>query len=265
MENLTLKKGPCSFLNLRKGPWEILFPFLLCSSSLSVLSFSWRLSLLCLGRRLFLPASSLGTARDPGGSRRWAAVARAGAGGRRAGAWACRHERAPSSAGAGALQAVGGARACWRERAARLGRARGPERRRRGGERRAAAGTGARRRTAPERGGRRSCGSARALWRLRASRRRAVRLEQRQALRAAARAQHSAGAGRLASGGALVRSAQRSGLGRLRRFGKRWSRARASACAGTRGQTAMTSWVYLPATSCADEQLWHACNTGVHG
>jgi hypothetical protein len=125
MENLTLKKGPCSFLNLRKGPWEILFPFLLCSSSLSVLSFSWRLSLLCLGRRLFLPASSLGTARDPGGSRRWAAVARAGAGGRRAGAWACRHERAPSSAGAGALQAVGGARACWRERAARLGRARG--------------------------------------------------------------------------------------------------------------------------------------------
>jgi hypothetical protein len=34
MENFALQKGPCNFLKLRKGPWEILFPFLLCFSTL---------------------------------------------------------------------------------------------------------------------------------------------------------------------------------------------------------------------------------------
>jgi hypothetical protein len=38
MGNLTLQKGPCSFLNLHISPWEVLFPFLLCSS------FIWSLS-----------------------------------------------------------------------------------------------------------------------------------------------------------------------------------------------------------------------------
>jgi hypothetical protein len=36
MRNFTLPRGPCNFLNLRISPWEVLFLFLLCSSSLSV-------------------------------------------------------------------------------------------------------------------------------------------------------------------------------------------------------------------------------------
>jgi hypothetical protein len=61
MKIYALQIGPCSFLKFHISPWEILFPFLLCSSSFSVLSFSWHLSLLCLGRRLFqgLPACFL--------------------------------------------------------------------------------------------------------------------------------------------------------------------------------------------------------------
>jgi hypothetical protein len=71
MENFALQTSPCSFLNSRKGPWEIPFPFVLCSFSLSLsLILPWRLFLLC-----FWPAplpggsssvSSLGPA--PGGS-----------------------------------------------------------------------------------------------------------------------------------------------------------------------------------------------------
>jgi hypothetical protein len=53
MRNFTLLRGPCNFLNLRISPWEVLFLFLLCSSSLSVLS-SPCVSLSCSGRRLFL-------------------------------------------------------------------------------------------------------------------------------------------------------------------------------------------------------------------
>jgi hypothetical protein len=45
MGNFTLPRGPCNFLNLRISPWEVLFFFLLCSSSLSVLSSPSRLSL----------------------------------------------------------------------------------------------------------------------------------------------------------------------------------------------------------------------------
>jgi hypothetical protein len=41
MGNFILQKGPCSFLKLRISPWEVLIPFLPCSSSLSALSPYW--------------------------------------------------------------------------------------------------------------------------------------------------------------------------------------------------------------------------------
>jgi hypothetical protein len=74
MQNFTLPKGPCNFLNLRISPWEVLFLLLLCFSSLSVLPlpsvsfphrrrFFWGLSLppslCCFGRRRAGPSGRL--------------------------------------------------------------------------------------------------------------------------------------------------------------------------------------------------------------
>jgi hypothetical protein len=102
-------------------------------------------------------------------------------------------------------------------------------------------------------------------------------------LRLGARRGRSGGAGRVRrvrlgrrrrGRGGAERLGWRHRCGRLRRAGtagarvqarrwrRHWSRARASTCAGIRGQTAATSWVYFPATSCVDEQLRHTRDAG---
>jgi hypothetical protein len=51
MENFALQASPCNFLKLLISPWEVLIPFLLCSSSFSALSLPWRLLSFLHGRR----------------------------------------------------------------------------------------------------------------------------------------------------------------------------------------------------------------------
>jgi hypothetical protein len=99
MGNLTLQIGPCSFLKLRISPWEILFPFLLCLSSLCSSLSSFLLPLAALSGRLFLP-SSLCCSRP---AREQAALAARVSQRRRAGACAARR-------GSGGVRAR---RRCW--------------------------------------------------------------------------------------------------------------------------------------------------------
>jgi hypothetical protein len=124
MGNYTLQKGPCNFPNLRISPWEVLFPFLFCSSSLSALLLPW-----CLLPFFFPPAARqlypISTSLPPcllrflpraeqSAARRGPRAAAAGALGRgfRRAWWAA---RLGCGAGGERQQALGG---CGRERCA---------------------------------------------------------------------------------------------------------------------------------------------------
>jgi hypothetical protein len=113
MRNYALQKGSCSFLKLRISPWEVLFPFLLCSSSLSIYPFPWRLFLCFFHRRPYLGASPcLPPSPPPGdstGGSAWLGSTWRRGSARRGWWW----KLAQATAGAGRL--------AWRGRAARAG------------------------------------------------------------------------------------------------------------------------------------------------
>jgi hypothetical protein len=158
MENFALQTNPCSFLKLRISPWEVLIPFLPCSSSLSALSLHWRLlSFFSTKRRSFSLSPSLCCSGPARSRRRHAARALerrskrwwqrrgrcAGAGWAASGRWCTARERAPSGSPAACGPGAGAGQE--RQQAVRLqaGAAPGSERarggRRRGGDGRAAA------------------------------------------------------------------------------------------------------------------------------
>jgi hypothetical protein len=112
MENFALQASLCNFLKLRISPWEVIIPFLLCSSSFSALSLPWRLLSFLHGRRSlsFLPPSA---ALGRHGIKRWragrSAPAAAGGSGSR------QHQ---SEAGAGAAAQHGRSRGAGEPEAA---------------------------------------------------------------------------------------------------------------------------------------------------
>jgi hypothetical protein len=117
-------------VKLRISPWEVLIPFLLCSSSLSALSLPWRLLSFLHGRRSlsFLPPSA---ALGRHGSK-WLR--------RRAGPAQTRRRRARGRQAGGAArlgrasrECVGGGPACGRARACARPSGRASPRRQQGG------------------------------------------------------------------------------------------------------------------------------------
>jgi hypothetical protein len=125
MGNFSLQTSPCNFLKLRISPWEVLIPFLLCSSSFSALSLPWRLLSFLHGRRS-LPSSLplllwAGTGASGSGGERARRSRAAGAQGR-AGRSRCKRWVARTQAAqARELEARGWRRAlAWRGPARRL-------------------------------------------------------------------------------------------------------------------------------------------------
>jgi hypothetical protein len=120
MGNFVLQIGSCSFLYLRKGPWEILFPFLLCSSSLNVLSVPGA-SLFPPHRRRSFWSPSLPSFLCTTAAGRTGAAARAELSGMRGAGDGSGSRRASSGVLAGRARTGAWAASGWRRRAAGAG------------------------------------------------------------------------------------------------------------------------------------------------